>query len=351
MMGHVGETPPEWLERTISAIEAGASERQAASILGIARSTAHERYAIAKQFMSAQRFFEAPKLPSKSRSVDEIRAHRRAESDRAKVFEEAIKLIPIKIHTPGPVGFMVFGDPHIDNPGSDWGLFEDHLLAAAKRGPYVFAGNIGDITDNWGGRLTRLYSHRTINNEESWKLAEWVFRGSGVSCTWLIRGNHDMWSGDNDPLDWICTGVGLDQPYVARIAFHHPNGSVTRMNARHDFKGNSQFNPLHALKKESLQGPRDHITVAGHRHTGADARDVNGDGLVHVMARVSGYKISDDYAKELGAHPKHIHPAVLFIVDPDKADGDSARVWTAPDIETGCDYLDFLRKRYERGKR
>jgi hypothetical protein len=313
--------------------------------LGVSRSTAQNRIDIVKN-----RYFQAPKIPTKNRSVEEIRAHRRSESQRAREYEAGTKLLNVKIKTPGPVGFMAFGDPHIDNPGSDWDLFERHLAIAAKRPAYVFAGNIGDIRDNWVGRLTRLFSDHTINSKESWALAEWVFRDAGVSWAWLIRGNHDEWSGDNDPLDWIARdgGVGVDQSHGARIAFHHPNGAVTRMHARHDFQGNSIFNPLHALKRETLHGYRDHIIVAGHRHTGADARDMTGDGLVFTMCRISGYKISDDYARQIGAHPKHLHPAALFVVDPDKADGDASRVWTAPDIETGVDYLDFLRRRFER---
>ncbi len=316
--------------------------------LGVARSTAQNRIKI----IGLRGHFQAPRLPTKNRSVDEIRAHRRAESLRAREYEEGTKLLPVKIKTPGPVGFMAFGDPHIDNPGSDWNLFEKHLAIAAKRPAYVFAGNIGDIRDNWVGRLTRLFSDHTINSKESWSLAEWVFRDAGVSWAWLIRGNHDEWSGGNDPLDWIArdSGVGVDQSHGARIAFHHPNGAVTRMHARHDFQGNSIFNPLHALKRETLHGYRDHIIVAGHRHTGADARDMTGDGLVFTMCRISGYKISDDYARQIGAHAKHLHPAALFIVNPDKPDSDASRVWTAPDIETGVDYLDFLRRRFERSR-
>ena len=352
------DTKYPWLEDTIRAIDIHRREdgtvnvNMVAKETGVTRSTAQGRIGAAERAIKKTSYFDAPKLPSKGRSLNEIRAHRRAESERAREYEEGTRLIPVKINTPGPVGFAVFGDPHIDNPGSDWALFERHIELVAKRSPYVFSGNIGDIRDNWVGRLTRLFAKHTITPDESWRLAEWVFRDAGVTWAWLIRGNHDEWSGDNDPLDWIAkgSGVGVDQAHGTRIAFHHPNGAITRMHARHDFEGNSIFNPLHALKRETLHGFRDHIIVAGHRHTGADARDVNGDGMVFSMCRVSGYKISDDYAKQHNFHPKQIHPAALFVVDPDKPDGHPSRVWTAPDIETGVDYLDFLRKRFERRK-
>ena len=183
---------------------------------------------------------------------------------------------------------MVFGDPHIDNPGTDMRLLKSHMDIAAKRPDSIFAGNIGDLRDNWIGRLERLYADTTISAKETWKLVEWMLKGAGVNWTWLVKGNHDLWAGNNDPLDWIAraSGIGATQDSGVRIAFKHPNGRETRMHARHDFNGNSQYNPLHGLKKETLYGFRDHVIVAGHRHIGADAGDVNGSGDAFQMVRV-----------------------------------------------------------------
>src|ERR1700722_12209830 len=79
--------------------------------LGIPRTTAQDLLARASQY------FETPILPGKGRNIEQIRAHRREESIRAREYEAGTKLINVKINTPGPVGFAVFGDPHIDNPG------------------------------------------------------------------------------------------------------------------------------------------------------------------------------------------------------------------------------------------
>ena len=289
----------------------------------------------------------APK--SKARPLDEIIAHRLAESDRAADYESANEILRIDIKTPGPVGLMIFGDPHIDNPGCDFSLLKSHLEIAASRSGYVYAGNIGDLQDNWIGRLERLYADTTINAKEIWALVEWMMKGAGVRWTWLARGNHDLWCGRNDPLDWIAksAGVGIDKGWAARIGFHHPNGTVTRMNAAHDFPGNSQFNPLHALKREVLHGFRDHIIIAGHRHIGASATDVNGDGMPFVMVRASGYKISDFYRVEKGLKARPVHPAAFIVVDPDEPDKSPNRVWVAPSVEVGAYVLDQLRNRYE----
>lgn len=353
-MGGTPQLSNDALREAWEATKRAGSLSGAARELDIARQTLQDRVAVAVKRLglpdplSSIAAFEAPKLPSKERSIDDLIAHRIAESERAVAYEDAANLIEIKIKTPGPVGLMAFGDPHIDDPGCEFRLLKSHVdLAAARRG-YVFAGNIGDVRNNWIGRLGRLYSQTTVSAKEGWKLTEWMMSGAGVHWAWLVRGNHDCWSGDNDPLDWISreSGVGVDRDAGVRIAFKHPNGAVTRMHARHDFQGNSIFNPLHALKRETLHGHRDHVIIAGHRHIGADARDVNGDGNVFAMVRVSGYKVSDSYRHTLGLQAKPLHPAAMIIVDPEEPDTSPNRVWVAPSVEVGCRYLDFLRANY-----
>ena len=291
--------------------------------------------------------FEAQKIPSKARPIEEIISHRLAESERARIYEDATNMIRVDLKMDGPIGLFIQGDPHIDNPGCDFKLLKEHLEICAAR-PAIFAGCIGDVQDNWIGRLGRLYEETTVNNKEIWALVEWMFKGAGVHWAWLVRGNHDAWLGRGDPLDWISreADIGVDRPSGVRMAFRHPNGVETRMHARHDFNGHSIYNPLHALKREVLHGPRDHIMVAGHRHIGADARDVNGNGFPFVMVRVSGYKISDSYRHTLGLHAKPLHPSALVIVDPDEPEHSCDRVWTAPSVEAGADFLDFKRERW-----
>lgn len=292
--------------------------------------------------------FCAELIPHKERDISQLLSHRRNEAKRMKEIEDAVKVINISLNTDGPVGFAAFGDPHIDNPGCDFNLLESHLKIAADRSEYVFAGNMGDSQDNWVGRLGRLYENTTVSGKEAWALVEWLVKGCGVRWTWLIRGNHDAWAGKNDPLDWIIKSadMGIDRHWGARIRFKHPNGSETMMHARHDFSGSSVFNPLHALKKETLHGYRDDILIAAHRHHGADARDINGDGHPFVMVRTAGYKVADSYAFEKGFHSKPLHPAVMIVVNPEKPKSAHDRVWVAPSFEVGADYLDFMRQRF-----
>jgi hypothetical protein len=283
---------------------------------------------------------------AKDRSLKELLEYAREESIRAVEYEENNQLLEVVVPVPGPIGLMVFGDPHIDNAGRDINMLQRHLDVARDRRNYVFAGNIGDVRDNWIGRLARLYADQTITARESWKLAEWMIKY--IKWSWLIKGNHDTWSGANDPLDWICeqSGVGFVRDAGVRIQFNHPNGQSTRLHARHDFPGNSIYNPLHALKRETLHGHRDHILVAGHRHIGADAGDYNSSGAFQ-MVRVSGYKVSDSFRHAMGFKARPLHPAAMIIVDPDEPDTSRARAWCAPTVETGALILDDLRARWK----
>ena len=328
---------------------------------GISATTLQHRVTVAMERFNlphpsaeiAHAAFKAAPIPSKERSIEELIKHRVEESRRSREWEDATKLIEIEIRTPGPVGFMVFGDPHIDSPGADFELLKNHVELAKARRDTVFAINVGDYRDNWIGRLGRLYSQTTVSAKEGWKLTEWLIQS--MSWVALIRGNHDAWCGDNDPLDWIARGadVGVDMANGVRLALRHPNEAVTRLHVRHDFPGNSLYNPLHALKRETLHGYRDHIIVAGHRHEGADAGDMIG-GLAVQMVRVSGYKVSDSFRHEKHFPVRNLHPAALIIVDPDEPDGSRARAWAAPTVEKGIEYLDIMRERYEetyRGRR
>src|SRR5438132_1693911 len=74
--------------------------------------------------------FTAYQGPSKERPLDEILAHRRNEAMRSIESDEFTRLFRIKIKASGPIGLMIFGDPHIDSPGCDFPLLEQHLKIA-----------------------------------------------------------------------------------------------------------------------------------------------------------------------------------------------------------------------------
>lgn len=139
--------------------------------------------------------------------------------------------------------------------------------------------------------------------------------------------------------------VALQEDDVVRLALHHPNKQVTRIHARHNFKGNSQWSDMHGLKRESITGWRDHLLVAGHLHLGEDGGYINPDGFVTQLLRLSGYKRADSYAVAGQFKSKPLHPSALVIINADKPESERGRVWVAPDIEEGVSYLNWMAKR------
>lgn len=209
----------------------------------------------------------------------------------------------------------------------------------------LFACNVGDTTNNWVGRLARLYGEQSTSAKQGWRLAEWFL---GL-CDWLyiIGGNHDLWSGSGDPIRWIAKqGDTLYKASECRLALNFPNGLSVRVNARHDHAGSSIWNPAHGPMKAALMGTRDHLYIAGHKHESAYSvlKDAINGITMHAV-KVASYKVYDRYARDKGFRDQSLSPCVLTVINThlDEAHPDLVKVFWDP-VE-GADYLKFLRSR------
>lgn len=304
------------IKQTLAAYEQAGSEAGAAKLLGISRTTYQSRLRIAR----LRGFTDPPKVeiasvPDDDISIDDLVAHRKKQFERKREHEEFTKLIPVKVKVVGPIGILHFGDPHVDDDGTDIALLESHAkLVRETEG--LFAANVGDTTNNWVGRLARLYAEQSTSASQAWKLAEW-FMGL---CPWLyvIGGNHDLWSGSGDPMKWITRAQGaMYRPSECRIELKFPNDASVRVNARHDFAGSSIWNPAHGPMKALTMGVRDHIAVAGHKHESAYSvlKDPDSGITMHAV-KVASYKTYDRYAKERGFRDSTLSPCALTVIDP-----------------------------------
>jgi len=324
------------------------SKKDAAEAIGMPRRTFMDALAAAQRWEDAQEddFEVAPSsLPVVEEEVDvEDLVERRKKQYADKVaWEEAHRLIDINIKIDGPYGILHFGDPHVDDDGTDLALLEHHTnLCRSVKG--LFAANVGDTTNNWVGRLARLYAEQSTSAKEAWALAEWFV----TRCSWLymIGGNHDAWSGAGDPLQWIAKQTGaLYKSSECRMSLKSPNGKQVRVNARHDFAGHSQWNPAHGAMKAAQFGTHDHILVNGHKHVSGYGviKDAN-SGVVSHCIQVASYKIYDRYAKERGFRDQHISPCAVTIIDPYARD-QAGLVQTFWDADLAADFLTFLRRK------
>jgi len=291
----------------------------------------------------AARGFTVPDLPDPAPTADELRERRGKDFARKWAAAEARKLIPVDITIAGPVGIAHFGDPHVDDDGTDIRLLERHC-AIINSTPGMFAGNVGDYRNNWIGRLARLWMDQSTSARDARILAEWLLK----ACPWLylVGGNHDAWSGVDDPVEWISHQVNaLHQPFACRMALRFPNRRVVRVNARHDFKGHSEWNTAHGVAKAARIGWRDHILTCGHTHvSGYQVLKDPSNGLVSHALRVASYKSLDRYAIEKGLPDQNIFACPVTIVQPQYADDDVRLVTTIFDPELAADFLTHLRR-------
>lgn len=276
--------------------------------------------------------------------INELIEQRKRKFAAKRRHHEKTSLIRVPVKTPGPIGILFFGDPHVDDDGTDIELLEKHTdLVRNTEG--LFAANVGDTTNNWVGRLARLYAEQSTSAVEAWAMCEWFVN----RCEWLfmIAGNHDLWSGSGDPLKWISRQAGaLYKPSEARIELSFPGTKRTAViNARHDFPGHSMWNPAHGVGRAAQMGCRDDILVCGHRHVSGymPIKDPNSGRISHCL-QVASYKVYDRYAMERGFRDQNINPATMVVINP-AASRETGFIQVFFDIDNGVDYLKFLRGR------
>lgn len=288
--------------------------------------------------------FTVAKTGEDLRPVTELIQERIAKFDHLRKFKDQRKLIRVKVNVDGPIGIAHFGDPHVDDDGTDLAMIQDHVNVI-NRTEALFGANIGDSNNNWTGRLARLYAEQSTSAAEAWQLAEWFLRS--VDWIYVLGGNHGAWSGAGDPVKWILENCqGVFDNYQARLELEFPNGKRIRVNARHDFAGHSMWNAAHGPAKAAKMGWRDHILTCGHTHvSGYQIEKDPSSGLISHCLRIASYKTFDRYAHERGLPNQDAFCNVVTVIDPRWPDDDPRLIQPIFHVESGADYLTWLRNR------
>lgn len=351
--------------QALLALEKHGGQNKAADALGMDRSTFLHRVQQARARPAVMRLFagrekgtpapepqplrydkiQMPEIPSELQPVSDLIKERIKKFKHRQAHEEARRLVRIKVPIDGPIALSHFGDPHIDDDGTDIERLVNDV-GVIKRTEGMYACNCGDTNNNWIGRLARLWEHQSTSGPEAWQLVEWFIKE--VDWLVIIGGNHGAWSGTGDPLNWIVSHCKtLFDNHGARIALEFPNGREVRLNARHDFSGHSMWNPAHGPMKAAKMGWRDHILTCGHTHVSGVGMDKDpSSGLISHMFRIASYKTYDRYGHEKGLPDQNIFSNVVTIIDPSLPDNDPRLIRAHfNDVEYAADHLTWLRNR------
>ena len=274
--------------------------------------------------------------------IEERRKAARRKSARANVHRRHLEL-PAE-----PLGILVMGDPHVDNEGCDWDALASHVeLAQQTEG--VMGVCVGDLQDNWIGRLAKLYAKSSVRASSGWRLSEWLLE----SIQWLalVGGNHDEWShaAGHDPLKWISekANVLCYAPDEIRLTLTWKDRSDLEPIVwliRHDFSGRSWFHPTHGPHKEAMLDGECHVLAAGHLHQWGLLMTEQRRERVTYALRARGYKRQDDFARSKGFFEQSFGESALVILDPHAtATGKIQVFW---DLELGCKILTHLREQH-----
>ena len=323
------------------------SIRAAATASGIPYTTLHKRHArgttAPKVSQTETSDIVFPDLPSSELPAPDLidQACKRFSGHLAA--REARRWMEIKVKSNQPIGVCFMGDPHIDNNGCNWPLLRRDI-GLLENTPGMYAVNIGDLTDNWVGRLVRLYADQEMSKKAAWKLAKYMLRDCKIKWLCHLLGNHDLW---NDGPYLIKAGA---QPMVpveewqSRFQIVFPNDQRVRVHAAHDFPGSSIWNKMHGPQKAAMMLEQADIFACGHKHEWAVNESENANRqFVYWLIRARGYKFIDSYSDQLGYGSQRFGASITAVIDP--ANDGVKRIRCFPDLAEAAEFLTWKRSK------
>jgi len=321
------------------------SRHDAAKSLGLSYATFNARLYCARERLpdlTKEPEFEVPDLPSEELPIEELIEYKRKRFRTRKKATDAHEWIDVKVNIDGPVGILWMGDPHIDDNHCDWEkLYSDVELI--KSNPAIKGASIGDVHNNWIGRLSlKMSPSQETTDSQTYMLIEWLI--NNMDPLILIRGNHDNWTPSaKDPMTWMEQPKNISADWQVKFRLNFPNGYSLSVDARHDFPGHSQYSNLHGLMKASLWNSDADLYVAGHKHNWGIQKVEQVNGKVSSLVRLRGYKYHDQYAIDKGFHQQQHGQSILQVIDPYSASVSKQLMFE--NVEEGRDYLEFLQKK------
>lgn len=248
-----------------------------------------------------------------SRDINTLISDRLNEETRTFDADKINQELCVAFNHSDPIAIVAFGDPHLDDSGTSLSkIIED--INYVKNNKNVYGVCVGDISNNWVGRLTSLYGEQMTTIAESWMLVEWFCQE--IPWMAMVLGNHDKWNQGVEVLKQLTSGkiVQADEcSFILKFA----NGAEVSVNARHKWSGNSMWNPAHGIAKYAHFGGDYDILMGGHTHQSAYTQVLatRSHRITHCL-QLSSYKMLDSYARSEGFRKHNIAPSMCIVVDP-----------------------------------
>jgi transposase-like protein len=326
------------------------SIRKAAGRLGIPTTTISNWIAIAEDDVARgeePRALDVPEVsyptfPDDDLPTEELIEIARRRNRKRLAHAASRKWYPIKVNIAGPIAVAFIGDPHVDDDGCNWDLlYRDCALLRDTEG--AFAVNVGDTTNNWVGRLSRLFANQEASQETARKFARWMLADSGVRWLTWIMGNHDLWNEGEEILRRMRTTHVPMEDHQAQFDIVFPNKRHCRTWVAHQFPGNSMWNSLHGHQRAAHLKSEAHIYAAGHTHNWAIHQEESASrDFTYWLLRARGYKFVDDFAEKLGHHQQQEGATITAVIDPEAKTG-ASYIQCFADLEPAMQYLGWLR--------
>ena len=336
----------ELAREAIAAVAKHGSITTAAKALGLAWSTLDSRVKVAEQRgLSVATYSLVPEDDIPVPQILDQMAQRytlRKENHDAKEWQS------VTLPTEGPYGLLLVGDPHIDDDGADIPSLLKHIDLCKR--PDVYAVNIGDTVNGWAGRLVKKYADQETSRKTGYRLAEWFIKDSGLNWLLILLGNHDVWADGTEIFQRINSRHVVMRDWSAKLKLKTKGDGLKRtlrLFAAHDFKGHSQWNPLHGPLKASMMGDWAHLYACGHKHNWGSFHIPNAErDITSYVIRARGYKMIDSYAAR-GMFPNQSSGQSIFcIVDP-YSQSEEGFLTCTPDVDLGLLFLDALKTRWQ----
>ncbi len=279
------------------ALKQAGSQRGAARMLGMPKSTLHDR------LRGQLKVKVTGIIPKQNIDVEKIIANLvQSQRDKERQIERS-RSQRIVVDDSKAFVIALFSDLHIGNNKTDYAsLVEDTALV--RDCPFCVAMTAGDHSENWIGKLGWISREQHMSLDQEQHLLKWWFGEIQHKLVAVCSGNHDSRSVIAAGIDYVREIIGdkvllYDLDQILFTLQHCENEAVFKIRHRDQYK--SILNPFHGAFRDIERGdcPWD-VYISGHDHKATLFGDYIHHDKPKLACRLGTYKMDDRYGKYLG---------------------------------------------------